>query len=518
MKHRLSRREMLAKTAQFALGAAFGTSCASASRLKSPVKGVLVGNSDGAQAAQTIFAAGGNAVDAAIAAAFVVGVSSPDECGIGGFGGSIMIARGGKIHCIDFNSTAPAAARPDMYPLDEKGAVKGKINFRGWLAPGVPGTLAGLQMALDRFGTKSLGEVLQPAIALAGTMAPNSHFSYHALQETLFTLAKRNSVESFYRGDIAAEIADAFAKHGGMVTAKDLAAYQAREVIPYELDWNGVTLYTAPLCSGGLTTLEALSILKALKWEKMPSSLQSAQARLESLRLAWRDRAEYFGDPDFESVPIRRLLSPEYGKELAAQVKSAVNAQRPVPINAPRIQQTGTANLSAGDEQGNLAAVTLSHGNSYGAQVTVQSLGLVLGQGMARFDPEPGHPNSIAPGKRPLHNMCPTLVVRDGRPVVAIGAAGGLKIPNAIYDFVSRYVGQRKSFADAVDAPRLNSIGGLDLRVEKDCPENELNYFKGMGYKVTQTPGASVSAVRFDPATGLVEGRNHKGNPFETKK
>ncbi|MGZ4987231.1 MAG: gamma-glutamyltransferase, partial [Limisphaerales bacterium] len=231
MNKPITRRKMLFATAQAAAAAMVAPSCFT-HHSAPPPRGIIVGDVEGVKAANNIFAQGGNAIDAAVAAAFVAGISSPSKCGIGGYGGSIMIGQGDAIYCIDFNSVAPAAARPDMYPLDAKGAVIGKVNFHGWLAAGVPGVPAGLEMALRKFGTKSLREILQPAIALTAKKPKNPRFSYQALRQTLTTFAERNSVDSFYRGDIAHQIAEAFAKNGGLVTTKDLAFYQARLVTP----------------------------------------------------------------------------------------------------------------------------------------------------------------------------------------------------------------------------------------------------------------------------------------------
>jgi gamma-glutamyltranspeptidase/glutathione hydrolase len=169
---------MLVTSAQAAGALALATGCrTNPPKSTGPAHGVLVGDIHGAKVAQQIFAEGGNAVDAVVAAAFVAGITSPSKCGIGGYGGSVMIAQSGSIHCIDFNSIAPAAARPDMYPLDAKGDVVGKVNFHGWLAAGVPGIPAGLETTLQKFGTKSLREVLQPAIAMAAKQPNNPRYS-----------------------------------------------------------------------------------------------------------------------------------------------------------------------------------------------------------------------------------------------------------------------------------------------------------------------------------------------------
>ena len=480
--------------------------------------GALASDPPVVTAGERILAEGGNAVDAAVAAAFAAGVIIPGKTGIGGYGGAMTIAlANGRVTCIDFNCAAPSDAKPDMYPLDGKGNVIGKKNFHGWLAAGVPGTCAGLQLALDRYGSKSLRELLQSAISLTKTTTKKDRFvDFGVLGKTLSTLADRNSVNSLYRGDIASEIAAAFQKNGGLVTAKDLADYKAIETTPYELSWGDYKIYTAPLGACGLLVLEALSILKALKWERVKQSRQEAtHARLEALRLAWKDRGDYFGDPNFTDVPIKKLLSEDYAREQAALVQSAVKAKKALSLKLERIEQIGTLHISAVDQQNNYASITLTQGSSYGAQVYVDSIGMVLGQGMARFDPRPGHPNSVAPHKRPVHNMAPCVLMRHDKPIVAVGAAGGTKIPNSLYDFFSYYIGRGKSMEDSLDQPRMNCIGIPSVTVEKTFPKDEADYLQKVGFKVSQGLGAFVSGVTFDTKTKIGRGKTRIGNPFQ---
>ena len=164
---------------------------------------------------------------------------------------------------------------------------------------------------------------------------------------------------------------------------------------------------------------------------------------VEALRIAWGDRLRWFGDPKFVDVPVERLLSDKYAKESAQQIKKAIAEKRPVPVTTDGRTAGGTVNLSAVDAQGNMAVITLTHGDSFGARVTVDGLGLLLGHGMSRFEPAPGKLNSIAPGKRPLDNMCPSIVLKGGRPVVALGGVGGRRIPNASFPNTAANPGQR---------------------------------------------------------------------------
>jgi gamma-glutamyltranspeptidase/glutathione hydrolase len=501
--------------------------------------GVVRGEPTADKIGAEVLASGGNAVDAMVAGALAAAVCAPAMTGIGGYGASIMIASadGKKVVAIDANSAAPTAARADLFPVDAKGNVVGRVNDHGWLSAGVPGILAGLQLALDRHGTRSFRDSVQPAIVLARDGFPLSSavattmrnltptFSTHAGGRALFlkngttpaagetfrnpdlaalltTLAQRNSVDSFYRGDIAQRIADDFAKNGGIVTAADLAAYRAHEVAPLRFSWLGHEVCTAPLTAGGFTMLQCLTTLRALDWHLQPAGLARTHAYLEALRLAWSDRLALLGDPAQASVPQEKLLSDAYARDCADRIRRAVKSGTILPQRATPRPHGGTIHLSAVDRHGNMAAITLTHGNGFGAGVTVDGLGLTLGHGMSRFDPTPGHPNSPGPGKRPLHNMCPSIVLREGRPVLAVGARGGRKIPNATLETLLQFVALGRPFDTAVAAPRPHTEGTAAIELEATWPGAELTALPSLGYKVKTAVSATVSAVSFDRRSG----------------
>ena len=535
----LTRRELLALAGKAAIaGALVPNFSFAATESSSLPAGAIVGDTVATKVGEKILRDGGNAIDAAIAAAFAAGIASPSKCGVGGYGGHAMIALAGgrKITAIDFDSTAPAAARPDMFPLDANGRVKGAVNFTGWLAAGVPGTVAGLELALQRFGTRSLRDILAPAIQMCeegvyvaaikgiddasrndprpdsaqGGKLPAEKQRNVALAGLLKTLAARNSADSFYRGDIAEKIATAFQKNGGLVTREDLAVYHAREVEPLTLEWNGATFHTVPLPATGLLLLEAFSILKALDWPKLSPS-DRLHAKLEALRFAWADRLRHFGDPGQVKVPMEKLVSRAYAGELAEKVSAAVKTHQPVPLEVDPSHAGGTTNISAADRHGNMIAITLTHGASYGARVSVEELGMVLGHGMSRFDPRPGLPNSPGPRKRPITNMCPTIVTRGGAPVLAVGAAGGTRIPNSIYEVLLNDVGLGAPLESAMTSPRLDTNGTLNLGLEKTHSAEDEAFFKNIGYKTSRVPSAYVSAVTFDAKTGQARGLSSGG-------
>lgn len=544
MAKMIDRRDALklAGTGAWALASGSGVARASVFQEALLKRDAVVGHPDGARVGDEVLAAGGNAVDAIVAAALVTGVAALPSCGIGGYGGHLVIALAGgkKITAIDFNSAAPVAARPDMFAVNEKGQVKNRVNQYGWLASGVPGTLAGLQLALDRYGSRSFHEMVQPAIKLVrdgfpitkgialGIRASQEAFKKDLGSAKLFldqgeplpagalfknpdlarmlqTLADRKSVDSFYRGDIAEHIAAAFRKNGGLVTAADLAAYQAREVKPYELTWNSYSIHTAPLTAGGLTILQSLRTLQALGWEKKPvHDVKSSHAGLEALRIAWNDRLRLLGDPDQTPAPVERLLSKTVADQSAARVAQAVKEAKLIPLQSDGRTENGTIHLSAADSGGNLASLTLTHGESFGARVTVDGLGLTLGHGMSRFNPRPNHPNSPGPGKRPLNNMCPTVVLKDGIPTFAIGGHGGRRIPNALFEVLSQLICFDASLEAAVASPRLHTEGDASLTLEPKWPDDDSNYFAKAGYQVRRGGSATVYAVGIDAKTGEV--------------
>ncbi len=546
-KHLYNRRQAIMRAAKVALACpavVIGLRGAQADSQSASEVGAVEGDPIAAkEVGNSVLKAGGNAIDACVATALVAGVVAPQQCGIGGYGGHMTIALADtkEVTSIDFNSMAPAAARPDMYPIQKNGTVRGNVHYHGWLAAGVPGTMAGLQRVLDLYGTRSFGELVQPAIrfardgfvvgaGLAGAIRravpqvardpassrlflrdgqpldASAIYRNPELAELLQTLAKRNSVDSFYRGDIAKEIAKGFSAGGGLVTAEDMAAYCAKEVAPLALSWRGFTIHTAPLTAGGTTTLEALSILKALGSIREPSDPAQTHSRLEILRVAWEDRLSLFGDPQHVDVPVDRLLSEEYASDVASQVGRAVQTRKSLSIVANQRPQGGTVHFRAADRHGNMVALTMTHGAGFGARVTVPGLGLILGHGMSRFDPRHDHPNSPGPGKRPLHNMCPTIVSNDGNAVLALGGCGGRKIPNAVFEMLAQYVGRDASMAEAVAAPRLHTEGTLTATLDAPAPDSQLSYLQQIGYQIRRGNSAVVSAVSFDASTGRCRG------------
>lgn len=478
-----------------------------------------------------ILADGGNAADALIATALAGAITQPHQTGIGGYATHGMFAMNGgqRIAALDGNTIAPAAFTSDIFKPDASGKVPGAKNEHGWLAAGVPGVIAGLKLALDSFGTMPFSEVLAPAIklcregvpvtkTLAAVLARTVAFKHDPgsaklylpgdtvpkigelwknpdLAEVLTTLAKANSIEPFYRGDIAQRIAEGFAKNGGMVTAKDLATYQARIVEPLMISFGERTIHTPPLTCGGFTVIQMLAILKAMKWDTIPDGRRRLHARVEAMRLAWRDRLALLGDPEFVQVPQARLLSDDYAAECAERILAVVKEGRILEPEFTTATQSGTLNFSACDKDGNVSALTLTHGNGFGAHVTVEGLGLTLGHGMSRFNPRPDHPNAPGPNKKPLHNMMPVIVTEAGRPVVAIGGRGGRRIPNAMLEFLTQFVLRSRPFSESLASPRLHTEGSKIIEFQKAWPKPSIDVLKTAGYTVKPGGSATLSGV-----------------------
>jgi gamma-glutamyltranspeptidase/glutathione hydrolase len=536
-----SRRDLLRLTGGAVVGAALTpTSVVNGGQTRKG-EGFVIGQPEAARVGHEMLEAGGNAVDAAIAAGLAAGVAAIPACGIGGYGGHMVMAVAGRVTAIDFNTAAPHAARPDMFALDENGAVRDGRNSRGWLSAGVPGTLAGLQLAADRYATQPFSKLMQPAIRLARDGFPLRAGQVNAIRSArvdllkdpaaakvllkdgdappagstlrnpdlaslLETLANDGSVARFYDGSIAKQIAAAFKKNGGLVTERDLRDYRAREVVPLELNWRGYSIRTAPLPAGGASVLQALGILRALGWERFAAaSSEDLHGRLEALRLAWADRLRLFGDPLHVEVPLDRLLSERHLKEQATQVDKAVREGTQVTTQSHGGLGGGTVHLSVADRAGNLVALTLTHGDGFGARVMVEGLGLLLGNGMARFEARAGYPNSIGSGKRPLTNMCPTIVLKNRRAVLALGGAGFRMIPNAVFEVLTRYVGRDATIEASIAAPRIGTDGGTTVSIEPASGGDGVLLQK-WGYSITEAPIAIANGVSFDPATGESRG------------
>ena len=488
--------------------------------------------------------AGGNAVDAAVAAAFTEGVVEPLHNGVAGYGGCMVIylAQRASVIAIDCNSVAPAAASEGMFAIAKAPPpagyrVPGSRNIFGSLAVGVPGVVAGLCLALGRFGSMPLYEVLRPAIAAARygfvpTAKNRRGLSEQAermrrefpetarvflkngrpprkgerltnpdLARTLESLAEGRP-DLFYKGAVAGAITACIEESGGCLTLDDMRRYRARVVPPYSAPYRDCRLYTPPLPAGGITTLQMARLLERFEPAEMSVS-ERLHHSAEAMKACWPERLKRFGDPAFVDIDAAAELSAEFTARLARRMKSGLKSPRPGRLVAPE-PISCTSHISTADVAGNLVSLTQTHGGAFGSMLTVPGTGLLLGHGVSRFDPRPGLANSIGPGKAPLHNMAPFIALRDGRPWAAYGLPGGRTIPNNQLTLTLNLVDLGATPQQALDAPRLHTEGAEPLQVERRAGKATLDRLRHMGHQLEASTGIGgpghIVALAEDPA------------------
>lgn len=488
----------------------------------------MTGQPQSVAVGQQVLAAGGNAVDAIVAGALMAGVVALPSTGIGGYGGAAIVGGlpNGRISAVDFNGTAPMAMRENQY--EAMGAAGNAARMTGWTSVGVPGVLAGLHKLLELHGTWPLARVLEPAIQAASdgfvitpSMAKQiaehskqfqrdpgsaklflsngeppktgSKFRNPDLAKMLSLLARDGNVEAFYRGPIAEELARQCQQQGGWLTKEDMNAFQARRVEPLQLNWRDATLHTLPPTSGGLTVLQALHTLQALEWPKGVAPDHREIALVEAMRIAWHDRLTKLGDTHFVYIPKQQMLSRQTAEQSANLIRQSLTQGKPLAGQSDGRSAGGTIHLNAIDEKGLSVALTFTHGDGFGAHATVDGLGLLLGHGLSRFDPEPGRANSPASGKRPLHNMCPTLVTRQGQVELVIGATGGRRIVSAVTNVLAHYLADEQNIRPASKIPRLHTEGGLDIWAEAES--NAIDKLTRFGFIVNRGSVGNLTAI-----------------------
>ncbi len=471
----------------------------------------------GASAAKEILEAGGNAVDAAVAAMTALCVVIPSQVGLGGYGGSMVVYLAGRrsVVAIDFDSRAPLDFRDDLFADDAANK-----SSHGYLACTVPGIVAGLAMALREFGTMSWKRVTQPAYRLAHDgfpMEAESHghlekwyaaadpLSRRALlpdgkipqvgetwrQPDLAGLIARlgnEGPESFYHGEIARQIVKQVRENGGVLSEADFANYKPTIGEPLKISYRGYDVFTPPPPSGGITMLQVLKTLEQFEIGAM-SKWGAPYLHLvaEAAKLCWADRARTLGDPDFVEMPIDELLSSQSAAARAAELKKhEVRGGESLINTGPH-----TSNVSVIDRDGNVVSVTATQGYQFGSRIVIDGLGLVMGQGMSRFEFKPGHPNRPEPGKRMHHNMAPTIALRgDGSPFAAVGLPGGPKILTVTAQLLVNLIDFRCSARETVSAPRVHAEGNEPIGVSKSLDLKVVSELESMGHRVER--GQSV--------------------------
>jgi gamma-glutamyltranspeptidase/glutathione hydrolase len=468
---------------------------------------VVSGNPIASRVGRDILRQGGNAVDAAVAVGFAMAVVHPEAGNIGGGGFMIIRSNSGQVHALDYRETAPSRATRDMYL-----AAGPEASVTGHLAAGVPGAVAGLIEAHRKFGQLPLPDLIEPAIRLANggfevdeyrslsiaddsarlalfpasaasflpggrPPVPGSTLKQPDLGRTLEAI-RDSGTAGFYRGRVADLIVAEMERGGGIISRDDLAAYQAVWRDPVTIDYRGYTIYSMPpASSGGVTMGEILNIMEGFGPLPPFGSAVLMHREAEAMRRAFTDRNTYLGDPAFVQNPVDRLLSKEY----AATLRREIGEQASVtPKFEPGPTGASTTHYSVVDAEGNAVSCTTTLNNSYGSAVTVTGAGFLLNDEMDDFATSPGQPNmyglvqgeanAIAPGKRMLSAMTPSIVLDRAKQLYLVtGTPGGPRIITMVYHVISNIIDHRMPLADAVVAPRMHHQGLPDsLQVEQD--------------------------------------------------
>jgi gamma-glutamyltranspeptidase/glutathione hydrolase len=487
------------------------------------------------EAGVDIMKRGGNAVDAAVAAAFVDCVVEPALNGIGGEGVmAIHMEKTGEDIIIDYVGRPSKNCSPDMYELEpSRGraaafgwtAVKDDANIFGYKAATVPGEVAGLCTAMEKYGTMSLEEVMQPAIKIANEgfavgwpiftcitasmevlsrfpewvkiFLKEGRFPYkmgsRAMRTPLQTLIQKDLAESlkkiarggpdaFYKGEIAEAIARDMRKNGGLITIDDLASYEPIVTKPTPGSYRGYDIIYDPT-HAGTTLIEALNILEGFDLNASRfGSLCSVHLVTEALRLAFADRFKYMGDPGFVKVPQRGLTSKEYAEERRKRI-NLNRATKLKPGEPWKYEGEDTTALAVVDKDRNMVSINQTLVYAFGSGVVIDGTGIVLNDAMAGLNPEPGHANSIQPWKRRIQNVCPTLFLKEGRPYLNIGAPGGRAIPASLVQVIVNVVDHKMGIQEAIEAPRVTTEVE-EVYVDDRIPEQTCQALKRMGHNI----------------------------------
>ncbi len=491
---------------------------------------------------------GGNAVDAAVAVGFALAVTLPRAGNLGG-GGFMLVhdAATGRTEAIDYRETAPAAATRDMY-LGPDGEPDSRRSRFSYLSVGVPGSVAGMALALARYGSMGLAQVMAPAIRLAeqgivvsaelaaslesrrkrfqrwpATMRAffKADGSAYAAGETLvqgdLAWSLRRIAEdgpaAFYQGAIAERLAADMAAHGGLVTLADLKAYRAVVRAPVKGSYRGYDIYSMPPpSSGGVHLIQILNILEGFPIGFLGhNGAETIHLMAEAMKLAYADRSAHLGDPDFWPVPVAGLTSKAY----AAGLRSGIDRNRARPAveikpGQPAPYESGeTTHYSVMDRAGNVVSNTTTINFGYGADIVAAGTGILLNNEMDDFSAKPGVPNAygliggeanaVAPMKRPLSSMTPTIVLKDGRPFLATGSPGGSRIITTTLQLIMNVIDHGMNLAAATAAPRVHHQWLPDrLRVERGLSPDTVRLLAAKGHRVVvkNAMGSTQSIMR----------------------
>ena len=501
---------------------------------------------------------GGNAVDAAVAAAFALGVVEQYSSGIGG-GNFILIyfAELDTVVAIDGREVAPKKAERDMFLDKLTGEPDPNLSTTGILAGGVPGAAASLCAAVDIFGSKavSLSEILQPSIKLAeeGFIVNRTYF-YHlqfaAPKLALFPASKavyfkndsttwqvgdtliqrdlgwsyRQIAESgpgaFYEDAIAEKFVTFEKRNKGLISAEDLKNYKERYRQPLRGTYRGLEIFSmSPPSSGGVHLIQMLNILEGFDLAQMGhNSSAYIHTLAEAVKPAFADRAEYLGDPDFIQIPLDTLISKGYSEIRRKSILPFQPADVQPGVFLPDTSKSHTTHISAMDRWGNLCAITATVNTTFGSGMTIDGTGIILNNEMDDFTASSGKPNffglvgkeanSIQPGKRPLSSMTPTIVLKEGKPFMALGSPGGPRIITSVLQTILNVVDFNMDIQEAVSVSRIHHQWKPDLLyVEGDIPLDVLANLAAKGHRIQLGGvGATVEAIFYDAETGFIYG------------
>jgi len=564
----ISRRAFVSRAAALGLGAAAlepalaGPAAAGADaqewrRKAEDTRGIVVARGPIAnEAGVGALRAGGNAVDAAIATAFAQFITTPFSAGVGGFGNMVLwSANDGRATLIDFHARAGSMATPDLY-LDalegriyghaDRWKVRGDVNQVGYKAISVPGTIAGLHAAWERFGSLPWADLVQPAIRLAwdgfvipeeladgwttstesrrGVVPfftkvqtteasariflndgrpwrPGERLVQRDYARTLELIAD-GGADVVYRGEIADRIAADFEEHGGLITREDLERYEPDVGEPLHGTYRGHEIYTNPLPGSGAQVLEILNILEGYDLASMEhGEADHVELVARAQILSFIDRRRYHGDPKFIEDPTHILVS----KDRAAELRPYIDRRElPPDVVEEPPEPMHTTSLATADAMGNCVALTHTLGSASGT--VTEGLGFTYNNCMFQFNPVPGRPNSIAPGKARLTGISPSIVLRGGRPILVTGAAGGTRILGAVQHTISNTVDFEMSVLEAVSAPRWHWEDEV-LELEPNRYFHLKDELEARGIEVQNNAHvAALHAVGIDEGTGRLSG------------
>ena len=528
---------------------------ASRSTIKAKQGMVVTAHRLASEAGVEILKQGGNAVDAAVAVGFALAVVFPEAGNIGGGGFMLVRLHDGKSAVIDFREKAPQRATRTMY-LDSLGNVTDK-SVEGYLAVGVPGTVAGLVKAIEEFGTMKLANVIQPAIRLAEqgfavddrlassfqdykdkllaypstvkAFTKNGALFFEGdtlkqpdLAETLRRIQKDGN-DGFYRGQTARLIVDEMQHGRGLVTYDDLKGYEAVVREPLRGIYRGYEIIAPPPpSSGGLCLFELLNIVEGYDVGSMGfHSSRSVHVMAEAMKRVYADRTEFLGDPEFVNVPVDILSSKKYAERRRKEIDT-LHATSSEAVHHGVVASEGdhTTHYNVIDREGNVVATTYTLNDLFGNKVVVGGAGFFLNDEMDDFSSKPGVPNiygligseanAIAPQKRMLSSMCPTIIVKDGKPIAAFGARGGSRIITTVFEVIVNLIDFNMNIQDAVDYPRFHHQWLPDqLLVEKFClPADVVQNLQLLGHAVVENKPATgqLEALFVDEKTGYFIG------------